>query len=196
MDADDISAWIYAQAEADDEDALHPIELAQRAKIDVVRSDMHGPKRGRMDDGVIRISRRLDGSALTWVVAHELAEHALRENGYVDEDVERRADSGAAAIIMPRRAFVKHLRHASIAEMARYYDVSCTAASLRFGEVTGTPVAVVVPTHVHIRGEAFEWGDLPGLAKAKAPPEGVERAMLFDAHKRVRLIVKLTDERR
>lgn len=190
MDADDIQAWLYGQAEADDEDPLHPVELAQRAKIDVVRSDMHGPKRGRMDDGVIRIGRRLTGSALTWVVAHELAEHCLRETGYVDEDIERRADSGAAAIIMPRRAFVKHLRHAAISEMARFYDVSGTAASLRFGEVTGRPTVVIAPTHIHIRGEPFEWGDLPGLAKAKAAPDEVDRAMLFDDHRRVRLIVK------
>lgn len=192
MDADDISAWIYALAQADDRDALHPVELAQRLGIEVVRSDTHGPNRGRLDDMTIRIGRRVDGSSLTWIVGHELAEYALRETGYDGEDVERRANQGAAAIIMPRAAFLRHLRHATIAEMARYYDVSCTAASLRYGEVTGQPTAVIVPTHVHIRGEAFEWGDLPGLAKAKPRdlPDGVERVRLFDAVKRVRLIVK------
>lgn len=139
---------------------------------------------------MIHVGRRLEGSALTWLVAHELAELALRVTDYRGEDIERLADSGAAAIIMPREAFLKHARHLSIADMARLYNVSCTAASLRYGEVTGRPTAVIVPTHIHIRGEDWEWGDLPGLAKAKAPPEGVDRARLFDATKRVRLIVR------
>lgn len=189
MDADDIAAWIYSRARVDEEDPPGPVALARRI-VSVVRSDTHGPHGAKLDEGVIHVGRRLEGSALTWLVAHELAELALRVSDYRGEDIERLADSGAAAIIMPRRAFLKHARHLSIADMARLYRVSGTAASLRFGEVTGRPVAVIAPTHVHIRGEDWEWGDLPGLAKAKAPPEGVDRVRLFDATKRVRLIVK------
>lgn len=190
MDADDIAAWIYSRARVDEEDPPGPVALARRI-VSVVRSDTHGPHGAKLDEGVIHVGRRLEGSALTWLVAHELAELALRVTDYRGEDIERLADSGAAAIIMPRPAFVKHARHLSISDMAKLYGVSCTAASLRYGEVTRRPVAVVAPTHVHIRGEDWEWGDLPGLAKAKAPPEGVDRARLFDAVKRVRLIVRL-----
>lgn len=190
MDADDIQAWLYDRASVDDDEAPHPVALAHRLGIEVVRSDLHGPGRARLDDMTIRVGRRVEGTALVWFVAHELAEFALRESGYVGEDVERRADAGAAAIVMPRRAFSRQVRLASLAEIARFYDLSCTAISLRYGEVTGRPTVVIAPTHVHIRGEAFEWGDLPGLAKAKAPPEGVERVRLADNQRRVRLIVK------
>lgn len=189
LDPDDIAAWIYSRARVDEEDPPGPVGLARRI-VSVVRSDDHGPNGAKLDEGVIHVGRRLQGSALTWLVAHELAELAIRVADYRGEDAERLADSGAAAIIMPRRAFLKHARHMSISDMAKLYDVSCTAASMRFGEVTGRPVAIIAPTHIHIRGEDWEWGDLPGLAKAKAAPEEVERAMLFDDHRRVRLIVK------
>lgn len=190
VDADDISAWIYSRAGADDEDAQHPVALVKPCGLRLVRSDMHGPGRGKLEGTVIRVGRRIEGTALLWVVAHELAEFAIRECDYRGEDAERLADAGAAAIVMPRRAFLKHLRTASLAEMARFYELSCTAISLRYGETTGRPVAVIAPTHVHLRGEPIEWGDLPGLAKAKLPPEGVERVRLADNKRRVRLIVK------
>lgn len=189
LDADDIAAWIYDRARMDEGDPPGPVALARKI-VGVVRSDTHGPHGAKLDEGIIHVGRRLEGSALTWLVAHELAELVIRVTDYRGEDAERLADAGAAAIIMPREAFMRHARHLSIRDMAKLYNVTCTAASLRYGEVTGRPTAIIAPTHIHIRGEDWEWGDLPGLAKAKAAPEEVDRAMLFDDHRRVRLIVR------
>lgn len=188
MDADDIGAWVYGRANADEEDPPGPVALALALGVPVVRSDAHGPRDAVLDDGIIRVSRRATGRRLCWAVAHELAELSLRIEGYRGSDIEALADSGAAAIIMPRRGFLKHLRHLTLADLSRFYDLSCTAVSLRYGETTGRPVAVIAPTHVHVRGEAFEWGDLPGLARAKAPPPGFDRVRLADDRRRVRLI--------
>jgi len=192
LDPDDISAWIFDRAGADDEDPPHPLALVKPCGLRVVFSDNHGPGRGQLDGKVIKLARRLDETAIKWVVAHELAEYCLRQVDYRGEDVELLANAGAAAIVMPRRAFIKHVRHATLAEMARYYELSCTAISLRYGETTNRPVAIIAPTHVHIRGEPIEWGNLPGLAKAKPKdlPEGIERVKLADNHRRVRLIVR------
>lgn len=190
MDADDISAWVYSRARVDEERPPGPIALAREMGLVIVRSDLHGPGGAKLAEGKIHVGRRVGGDALVWLVAHELAELALRVHDYRGEDIERVADSGAAAIIMPRRAFVKHMRHATISQMAYFYRVSNTAASLRFGEVTSRPLVVIASTHIHVRGEPWEWGDLPGLAKAKTVPEGVERVRLGDDVRRVRLIVK------
>lgn len=189
MDADDIGAWVFGRANADEEDPPGPVALALLMGVPVVRSDLHGPNDAVLDDGIIRVSRRLARQRLVWAVAHELAELCLRVEGYRGGNIEQLADAAAAAIVMPHRGFMKHLRHMTLRQLSGFYDLSCTAVSLRLGETTGRPVAVVAPTHVHVRGEAFEWGDLPGLAKARRKPAGFDRARVEDDRRRVRLIV-------
>lgn len=123
------------------------------------------------DEWRIYLRRKLPRERVAFAVAHELCEWAMR--GYIGEDIEQRANLGAAALLVPRRALAR-LRGCTLHELAAAFKVSETLIALREAEVTGEPRAVVSPALVRVRGpEAWVWPSerelrrgVPGLWRA------------------------------
>lgn len=130
----------------------------------------------------IYVRRRLSPRALRWFVWHEVAELALRLEHYEGEDVESVADAIAAAMRLPRRAFISAASDCgdNWAKLSRLLDVSQSAAALRWGEVLDEPLALVAPSRpVRVRGATWTWPDV-----SRATPEGARRQRLSDAPRR------------
>lgn len=98
----------------------------------------------------IYLRRKLPRERVAFAVAHELCEWAMRGET-VREDVETRANLGAAALLVPRAALAR-LRGCTLHELAAAFRVSETLIALREAEVTGEPRAVVSPALVRVRG--------------------------------------------
>ena len=125
------------------------------------------------DEWRIYLRRKLPRERVAFAVAHELVEWALR--GYIGEDIETRANLGAAAILVPRRALAR-LRGCTLHELAEAFKVSETLIALREAEVTGEPRAVVSPALVRVRGpEAWVW---PSERELRRGHPGMRRAAL------------------
>jgi hypothetical protein len=139
------------------------------------------------DEWRIYLRRKLPRERLAFAVAHELCEWALR--GYVGEDAEQRANLGAAALLVPRRALAR-MRGCTLHEMAAAFRVSETLIALREAEVTGEPRAVVSPTLVRVRGpEAWVW---PSERELRRGYPGLRRAPLCCEPRR--FVLDPTDE--
>jgi hypothetical protein len=126
-------------------------------------------------DGAYRIYIRpgLSASQANFVTAHELAEWHFRHEKH--EDIEHACDRLAAAICAPWMAFRHAVRAVGydLPELAEGFHISESCAALRIGEVVGTPVALVSPKRVRVRGGAWGWpppNTIRRLAKAAPAP--------------------------
>lgn len=126
-----------------------------------------------------------------WFIFHELGEWRLKQLDYRDDDIELMAEAIAAACVLPRDSYRAALRLCGrrFRRIARVFATTETAAARRLGEVTGEPVAVVAPTHVHVSGDEYVWPAPPVLrdiAYAKRMPRGVpvKRVSLTDDRRR------------
>lgn len=178
----------------EEEDAHGSVALASRLGLAVRRVDGHLLRssdaclvrlHGRPE---IFVRRMLGPERLQWVVGHELAELRLQELDYREEDVERQADTLAAALVMPRVAYRAAVREHGVApaSLAADFVVTQTAATLRLAEVHAVELAVVVtPAKVYARGEE----DLV------LPPEPDIRRGMLGMMPGLRA-VRITDDRR
>lgn len=91
-------------------------------------------------------------SRLNFVAAHELS-HWVLGLGATEEDCDRLA----AALVLPRSAFLSRCRLAPSLAACRRFGVDQSCAWLRYGEATGTPLALVTPTSIRLRGAAYLW---------------------------------------
>lgn len=149
-------------------------------------------------DGRPRVAIRshLDRIALRWAVCHEVAEWHLLRLDYRERDIEAVAEALTAALVMPRedfRAAMRELGRRDLRALAHEFMVTQTAAALRVGEAGFSPVAVVAPTHVHVRSDD-DWAwpaepELRRLAKARRLPTDVARVTLTDDRRRRALLV-------
>ncbi len=152
---------------------------------------------GEVDGNRILVRSGLPLDQEAFVVAHELAEwHCgrchYRFGGIAEK--ENYCNSIAAALLAPWQAF----RAAARAYGARFNLLSCefgvsqTCAALRFGEVTGTPVALVTPKQIRVRGYEFGWPrsetGMRVLASIDNVKAGLHRTKLTDGNKRVALV--------
>lgn len=184
-DAEAVSQHLHRVADVDPADPVGPLALAARLGIPVLRAQRRGFDGDAWTDGLsIIVAPRLPLERLVFAVAHELAEWVLGSRA--DETTEALCDAAAAAIVAPRDAFLDW--HADVGDdlpaLAAAFRVTETCMAMRIGEVTGRPVIVVAPDHAHVRGEAWEWGDLVAL-RSRALPRGVERVRLTDAPRRI-----------
>lgn len=194
-DADAHAADIYRRAGHHLEAPPGPVALARALGLRVVAR--HGVRGARLarETREILTAPRLAPASLCWLVAHEIAEWHLDE--YVEPDREQACDSVAAALIMPRASFVDALASlggsaASLPLVSQAFRTSQSVAGLRYGEVTGRPVALVTPSRIHVRGDA--WGWPPHEARASfldaiLSEGGVSSHPLSDARRRTLVIV-------
>lgn len=140
------------------------------------------------------VNPRLGPRRRAFAVAHELAERHLAEQGYEGEDIERRANALGAALLVPAPALRTALRVVGrrLPDLADAFDVSQSIVALRLGEVTGTPLALVLERRVAIRGEPFEWpapARLVAIAGGQeSVPDGVEVERITDARRRAAFV--------
>jgi hypothetical protein len=149
---------------------------------------------GEVQENTVLVREGLSPGAFAWTIAHEIWEHHTatsrrRFRHFIDKEVW--CDAGAAALLAPRLAFEADARRMGPAfvELGASYGISATAAALRYGEVTGAPVAVVAPLTVRTRGLPCYWPAAPVLRRTAAEPalpRGVRRSRL--AGQRVALV--------
>ena len=120
-----------------------------------------------------------------FVTLHEVAHYVLGPAAS-----EQECDQLAAAILLPRQAFVRERmdRRRRMSTIARSFGSDETCAWLRLAEVTGNPVAVVAPSRVLSRGSATNhWlrsDELRRLA-AESRPRGLKKNALRDDPARI-----------
>ncbi len=134
--------------------------------------------RGRlvMDGGAARIEVRASLGTIDRedAIAHELGhlEKRLRSER-VHENTEAECSYVGAALCARRDVFRERIRETTdFRELAEDFGTTETLIALRFGELTETPVAVVAPHLVRIRGREWSWPTesvirrgIPGLRK-------------------------------
>jgi hypothetical protein len=108
------------------------------------------------------IRRGLSRPVRRWVLAHECAELHIARNMRIAPPwrvKETIADAIASVLVAPPRAFARAVRELGpeLPALAAGFIASETAMALRLGEVLRTPVAVVSPALVRVRGGAWDW---------------------------------------
>jgi hypothetical protein len=123
----------------------------------------------------IEIRAGLPVVAESFLLAHEVAHRTLKHTLHWHEHIELEADALAAALLVPapalRWAVSRHGR--DLALLAELFTTTQSIVHLRLGEVFSSPLALVTPRRVHVRGE-IEWGDeddLRARAMGKKPVE-------------------------
>jgi hypothetical protein len=198
-DVEGEAAWLYTQAKAD---PLSPpsAERFTKAlgiklrKVDsrILRSG-HGATTFLDDVPTIWIRRHLSAEHQRFVIMHEIAEVHLRRINYRDGDIEHAANAIAGALVAPRPSFREAVReHGELAfeALAHDFTVTQTCAALRLGEVIGTPLAVITPLLVRVRGDDFVWPDeftLRRLARCQVLT-GLRKVALSDEKRRTVLL--------
>lgn len=122
-------------------------------------------------------------------LGHEIAEWALRREGIRDGhgmDVESSADALAAALLAPRPFATSACRARGGSWTQLALDFGCTesCAALRYGEVTGEPLALVTPASIRERGAPAPWPE-DSLMRSAAPCPGVVKVRLRDDPNRI-----------
>ncbi len=146
------------------------------------------PGRFLPDSGRLELRPGLTRKARRWLLAHELSERHLLRRSYAPDEIEQLADAVAAALIAPKQAVRTALRSFGrhLPNLALVLGTTQSIAALRLGEVTGSPLALVTPRHVHVRGEEFGWPSeraVRALASG-AVPEELVRLEVTDAARR------------
>jgi hypothetical protein len=149
--------------------------------------------RARWTGHDLHVRDGLPRTAESYLIAHELAEYVLGRRLLQDELIEQRCDELAAALLAPAAAVRRALAVCgrSLPLLAEGLGTTQSIALLRLGEVTGTPLALVTPAKVHVRGSEYGW---PGEAQLRViaghgtPVAGLERSVLTDAPRRVALL--------
>lgn len=131
----------------------------------------------------IYLRSRLPVHRERFVIAHELAHWALGAEATEDE-----CDALAAALVAPRRAFLRLLvvHGEKYADLARETGSTESYAALRSGEVMGEPVALITPSRIRVRGPDWGWPPEPELRRvAGTGGPGLRRVELRDAPRSV-----------
>lgn len=144
-------------------------------------------------NGQVRIyfRNRLPPERRDFVVGHELAHWALGEACGDERELEAACDALSAALIAPRRAFLKLAqRHGPrFGRLARAFATTESLVALRLGETTLEPVALVTPATVRVRGAVYSWPSADGIRSlAQHPRPGLRKAELRDAPRRIALL--------
>lgn len=143
-------------------------------------------------DVTIFVAPKLPPNRVNFPVAHEIVEWWLRREQH--ELIELAVDQAAAALMAPRQAFLplyRELGPSGLADLAETFGTSESMIAMRIGEAAGTPLALVGPTFVRTRGDAWVWppdAEVRRLAKARSAPPEICRINLADDRRRTLLL--------
>lgn len=146
------------------------------------------------DADVIEVRAGLQRGMEDFGIAHEIGERRLHALRYRGPDPEAVANGIGAGLLLPRQYVQRVVRDLgrNVAEVAEAMDVDQAMALLRIGEVFGTPLALVSPQQVRVRGEEREWGpesNVRSIAAGRVVVPGVERTLLTDRPRYVGLTI-------
>ena len=140
----------------------------------------------------IHVRETLSDRQLNHAVGHELGEWFLRRRGYSERDVEALSSSVAAAICVPRPAFLAALGQLGedVSALSRRFQVSESLMVLRIAECLGFPTALITEKVVLTRGEPREWPTTrPGwsglVGRVRSRENGLTLRNLRDAPERL-----------
>jgi hypothetical protein len=141
---------------------------------------------------VINVKDGLNARQLNHGIAHELGEWFLRCKGYAEPDVEELSGRVAAAICVPRVAFVAARARLGedLAALSAEFRVSQSLMALRVAECVGTATALITRRVVRTRGAPWGWpttreGWNKLVAKTREQANGVNVSQLSDSRGRV-----------
>jgi len=161
-----VALRVYDEAREDPYDPVSPVRLA-RALIgsDAVTIVPRHALRTTWamlvrigDRAHIVVRRDVPEGELGHTIAHELAHWVLRREGM--RDTEEACDYLAAALVAPTSAFRRALAllGPKLARLAKAFRTTETLVALRWGEISWTPLALVRPGRVRVRGQLeFVW---------------------------------------
>jgi len=160
----------------------------------VARHDLPGRALLQRSGGlwVIYYRESLNSRQLNHAIAHELGEWFLRCRGYADSDVEDLSSRVAAAICVPRPAFMPAHRQygEDLTRLSQSFAVSESLMALRIAECLGLATALITRRVVRTRGEAHDWPSTPEgwkelVAHAREHPNGLSVRNVSDSKGRV-----------
>lgn len=197
-DVDAVQQELFARAGLDPDEGVSPVAIARGLGIEVrVVSHPKFPGDGALvrlhDQWIAFVRGGISRERKRFALAHEIAEWALR--GVVDERIEDACNAIAAALLAPRRAFVRRAREVgdvAFEQLALPFEISQTAAALRTGELQRVDLAVIRPGLVRTRGERLRevpQADLIRWSRGNVP-NGVAKVKLTDDPRRTVLLVE------
>ena len=195
-DLERLAESIYERAGYDEEDVATPLEIAQKlfgpTGVRLVAGQVPPGTLGTLNgQRLIGVRKSLPDQARLFAIGHELGHWVLeRERCGKDAVTERACDYIGAALMVPRGPFRSAVRvhNDNWTELALDFDTTETMVALRYGEVIGSPVAVIAPATLRVRGAEYAWPDTPEKFRrlAKLPSmRGMKRARLKDDPRRV-----------
>jgi hypothetical protein len=140
----------------------------------------------------ILVRRGLTPGALSFVVAHELAEWLLERDHWIEDDRESQCDHIAATLTAPGAALRAAFKAVGrdLPAIARAFRTTESIVALRTGEVTSTPVALAMPHRIRYAGDPWGWPSedrLRLIARGRLSVGEIERTPLTDRARRVLL---------
>lgn len=142
---------------------------------------------------IIAVRRSHDRARAEHCIGHELGHWYFDREGYEGDDLEACCDFIGAGIQTRRSVFQKHAGSRNWTQLALDFATTQTLVVLRYGEVTGTPLVVVTPQLVRVRGDEFAWpheGELRRHAKAAGELPGLAKTRLTDDRRRIALVAE------
>ena len=121
-----------------------------------------------------------------WLVGHELGEWWYRDLRLPNRDKEQLCDAFGAALILPAPLFRRGLERfgLDLPVLASRLKTTQSLTLLRYGEVTGCPVALLRPRWATVRGSGRRWPD--GLTLARSGyVRAAMRAVITDEPQRI-----------
>jgi len=195
-DAEYLAAQILDEARAPQTECTPPAILARRLLGHGVQI---APRRalrslGAMvrvgDDWRIYVQRGAPRGLVGHIIGHELA-HWIAHRDRIDLD-EDDCDWVGAALVLPRRVVHSQASHVleTLSCMAESARTTQSLVALRVGEVLETPVALVAPERVRVRGpESFVWPVEHTIRSwCRRPVEAVKLVPISDDKHRVVLV--------
>lgn len=130
----------------------------------------------------IYVRRCAPPQAKRFALLHELAHWALG-----GEATELECDALSAALLVPRRAYLRVLAREGLRlpALALAFGTTETCVALRLGEATSEPLALITPATVRVRGQEWSWPSehtIRSWVKGRAP--GLKKARLRDDNRR------------
>ena len=168
--------------------------LGESYLLAVPRGEMPGNALLRRDGPrwVINVRDGLNARQLNHAIAHELGEWFLRCKGYAEPDVEELSGRVAAAICVPRPAFVAARARLGedLAALSAEFRVLQSLMALRVAECLGTATALITRRVVRTRGAPREWPNTREgwnelVGRVRANPNGMTISNLGDSRGRV-----------
>ena len=194
---DAVAATLRERAGVDPDEPILVTRLAEQLGIRVrvvPHANLSGDARLEPagDGWRIIVRKGLSRERARFAVAHELAEWALRDE--IDERIEDACNVIAAAILAPRRAFLRRSREVgklAFDELASPFGISQTTAALRSAEVSIFPLAIDCPGALHLRGpDDWVWGtstQIRGWARG-TPRPGLQKVRITDEPRHMALV--------